>query len=85
MLSQHFHLFKGTSMTKFTDKLHKAGNGMWQKSMKHPFIKELQSGELQIETFRFYLLQDRYYLNKFSELHELLQQKLLIRRLASFY
>lgn len=71
-------------MTKFTDKLHEAGNGMWQKSMKHPFIKELQSGELPIETFRFYLLQDRYYLNEFSKLHELIATKTANKETSEF-
>lgn len=34
----------------FTDRLHEAGKALWHKSMVHPFIKELQSGELPIAT-----------------------------------
>ena len=59
----------------FTDQLHEAGALLWHKSLEHPFIKELQSGELPIATFKFYLLQDRYYLREFSKLHELIAAK----------
>lgn len=59
----------------FTDRLHEAGKALWHESMVHPFIKELQSGELPIATFKFYLLQDRYYLREFSKLHKLIAAK----------
>lgn len=62
-------------MIEFTDRLHQAGSALWQKSMEHPFIKGLQSGKLPIETFRFYLLQDRYYLREFSKLHKAIATK----------
>ena len=60
----------------FTDRLHQAGKALWHKSMVHPFIKELESGELPIATFKFYLLQDRYYLREFSKLHGLIATKM---------
>ncbi|WEV51057.1 thiaminase II [Lactobacillus sp. ESL0731] len=56
-------------MTEFTDQLHQAASSLWQKSMVHPFVQELKSGELPMTKFRFYLLQDRYYLNEFSKFH----------------
>lgn len=62
-------------MTEFTDQLHQVASSLWQKSMKHPFVQELQSGELPLAKFRFYLLQDRYYLNQFSEFHRAIAAK----------
>ncbi|PWG00079.1 thiaminase II [Levilactobacillus bambusae] len=54
----------------FTVQAHKATEAIWQASKDHPFIKQLQAGTLPIETFRFYLLQDRYYLEQFANIHE---------------
>lgn len=47
----------------------------WEGSFHHPFITELQSGELAPEIFRYYLLQDRYYLEHFSKLYDLIAAK----------
>lgn len=41
----------------------------WDGSFEHPFIKELHEGTLKDEVFRYYLLQDRYYLEHFSQLY----------------
>ncbi|MDF7671766.1 thiaminase II [Lactobacillus sp. ESL0701] len=62
-------------MTKFTEQLHQAASSLWQKSMEHPFVQGLKSGELPLTKFRFYLLQDRYYLNQFSEFHRAIAAK----------
>ncbi|KAF1298861.1 thiaminase II [Enterococcus sp. JM4C] len=37
--------------------------------MRHPFIKELQKGTLAEDKFRFYLIQDYFYLQAFAEIH----------------
>lgn len=42
----------------------------WEGSFKHPFIVQLQEGTLPIENFRYYLIQDSYYLRHFSALYE---------------
>ncbi|MGM0123390.1 thiaminase II [Enterococcus sp. AZ194] len=55
----------------FTEKIRKKAEPIWQKSMQHPFIKELQRGELAEDKFRFYLIQDHFYLNAFTEIHKL--------------
>ena len=44
----------------------------WEGSFQHPFIQELQAGTLAMEKFRYYLLQDRYYLEHFSKLYALI-------------
>ncbi|MGL9727971.1 thiaminase II [Enterococcus sp. DIV0756] len=41
----------------------------WEKSFEHPFIQRLAAGDLESEIFRYYLLQDRYYLEHFSKLY----------------
>ncbi|MDF0480005.1 thiaminase II [Vagococcus sp. PNs007] len=47
----------------------------WEGSFEHPFIKELASGKLAHEKFRYYLIQDRYYLEHFSKIHFMLAEK----------
>ncbi|ADQ14169.1 TenA family protein [Halanaerobium hydrogeniformans] len=36
----------------------------WLKVVKHPFVDEIYRGKLAEETFKFYLIQDHYYLNQ---------------------
>lgn len=36
----------------------------WLKVVKHPFVDQIYRGELAEEIFKFYLLQDHYYLNQ---------------------
>ncbi|WP_416353438.1 thiaminase II [Agrilactobacillus fermenti] len=47
----------------------------WEGSFTHPFIKELVAGDLASTAFRYYLLQDRYYLEHFSKIHLLIAQQ----------
>lgn len=42
----------------------------WEGSFNHPFILQLQDGTLPIENFRYYLIQDAYYLRHFSALYK---------------
>lgn len=60
---------------EFTTQLRQAASDLWQKSMQEPFIKELKNGKLPLDIFRFYLLQDRYYLAEFSKLHQLIADR----------
>ena len=46
----------------FTELAREKSSIFWERSFEHPFIQELVSGELAPEVFRYYLLQDRYYL-----------------------
>lgn len=54
----------------FTDQLHEQAATLWQQSFDHPFIQQISAGTLPKAVFRFYLLQDRYYLSEFGKLHE---------------
>jgi len=47
----------------------------WEGSFEHPFITALAAGNLDSEIFRYYLLQDRYYLEHFSKLYNLIAEQ----------
>ncbi|MGX7264006.1 thiaminase II [Enterococcus crotali] len=53
----------------FTEEVRASAEKIWQESKEHPFISELKAGTLSPEIFRFYLIQDRYYLEQFSKIH----------------
>ncbi|MGO2099764.1 thiaminase II [Vagococcus salmoninarum] len=59
----------------FSEELHAATVEIWQASKDHPFIQELVAGTLPEEIFRYYLLQDCYYLIQFGNAHVLLAEK----------
>lgn len=56
-------------MSKITDTMRKQSEPLWESSFNHPFIKQLSAGSLPQQTFRYYLKQDRYYLQNFADLH----------------
>lgn len=55
----------------FTDQAHANAQALWDASKRHPFIQQLQAGTLPAATFRYYLIQDHYYLHEFGKLHDL--------------
>lgn len=65
----------GEELAMFAEKARNQANAYWEGSFDHPFIKQLQAGTLPAEVFRYYLLQDRYYLEHFSHLHRLIGEK----------
>lgn len=60
---------------KFTGKARKESSEFWEKSLHHPFIQELHAGTLSERNFRYYLLQDRYYLNQLRDIYSLIGQQ----------
>lgn len=54
----------------FTTEARAAAEELWEKSKKHAFIQEIQAGTLPSAVFRYYLLQDRYYLEQFAKIHQ---------------
>ncbi len=44
------------------DRLRKDSNTVWKTIIEHPFVVELYRGELPLEKFNFYILQDYHYL-----------------------
>lgn len=59
----------------FSTELHASTKRIWQDSKEHPFVQELVAGTLPEEIFRYYLLQDCYYLIQFGKAHLLLAEK----------
>lgn len=59
----------------FTAKARQAAAASWQGSFSHPFITELQLGTLKEDVFRYYLVQDHYYLHHFNKLYTLIAQQ----------
>lgn len=53
----------------FSQELHTATKAIWQESKNHPFVQELVAGTLPEDIFRYYLLQDCYYLIQFGKAH----------------
>jgi len=47
---------------KTSDRLRKDTDFIWKKILCHPFVKELYKGDLPLEKFKFYILQDYHYL-----------------------
>ncbi|GCF94881.1 aminopyrimidine aminohydrolase [Enterococcus florum] len=56
----------------FTEMARKEAAAYWDGSFEHPFVRSLAEGNLSAEVFRYYLLQDRYYLEHFSKLYGLI-------------
>lgn len=56
-------------MAKITDTMREQAEPLFEASFNHPFVKQLSSGSLPQQTFRYYLKQDRYYLQNFAALH----------------
>ncbi|MDU5459926.1 MAG: TenA family protein, partial [Streptococcus mitis] len=60
---------------EFTDIAMELSKEAWQTSFHHPFVLQLQEGNLDLSIFRYYLIQDAYYLKAFSEAYHLLADK----------
>ena len=60
---------------EFTDIAMELSKEAWQASFHHPFVLQLQKGKLDPSIFRYYLIQDAYYLNAFSKAYHLLADK----------
>lgn len=56
---------------KFTDELREATRNSWEQSLNHPFVKGIANGDLPLETFKNYILQDIYYLKHYAKAHAL--------------
>lgn len=55
----------------FTDSLKEKTKESWQKSLNHPFVQGIVTGELPLDTFKYYILQDIYYLKHYGKIHAL--------------
>lgn len=53
---------------KFTQEMRLECDGLWQASFDHPFVKGIADGSLPVEIFRYYVMQDAYYLTNFAKM-----------------
>lgn len=55
----------------FTDSLKEATKESWDQSLHHPFVQGIVNGDLPLDTFKYYILQDIYYLKHYGKIHAL--------------
>lgn len=58
-------------MMKFSEEIRQEVDHIWEASFNHPFVKGIGDGTLRLECFRFYVLQDAYYLSHFARVQAL--------------
>ncbi len=54
-----------------TDRLHKAAAPVWEKCLNHPFVTGIGDGTLDVEKFKFFMLQDYLYLFDYAKVFAL--------------
>ncbi|WP_257349915.1 thiaminase II [Pseudalkalibacillus decolorationis] len=55
----------------FSQQIRKEADRIWEASFEHPFVKGIGDGTLPLEKFRYYVLQDSYYLSHFARVQAL--------------
>ena len=53
----------------FIDELIEENNDIWKQYLNHPFVVEMANGTLDIEKYRYYLIQDTLYLKEFGRVY----------------
>jgi len=53
---------------KLSSQCLQASKELWDASFNHPFVKGIGTGELSLEKFKHYVLQDSYYLSNFAKI-----------------
>lgn len=51
----------------FCEEIRRETNLFWENSFEHPFVKGIVEGTLPVEKFKFYMLQDAYYLKHYTK------------------
>ena len=54
-----------------SDRLHEAAAPIWEKCLRHPFVTGIGDGTLDVEKFRFFMLQDYLYLLDYAKVFAL--------------
>lgn len=54
---------------RFSEELRERTKDSWDKSVNHPFVKDIAKGDLPLETFKNYIMQDIYYLKHYGKVH----------------
>lgn len=56
---------------KFTEQLRQEADASWEASFRHPFVQGIADGSLPLDCFRYYVLNDSYYLSVFAQVQGL--------------
>lgn len=56
---------------KLADRLYNSTETLWMSYLEHPFVKGIAEGTLDIDRFRFYMVQDYRYLLEYSKVFAL--------------
>ncbi|MBE1445066.1 thiaminase II [Paenibacillus sp. OAS669] len=56
---------------KFSQELRQAVEDSWNASFHHPFVQGIANGTLPLQCFRYYVLNDAYYLSQFARVQSL--------------
>ena len=71
---------------RLTDRLYRSVEDIWMGYLQQPFVKELGDGTLDVEKFRFYMIQDYRYLLQYAKVFALgvvkTEEEGLMRRFA---
>ena len=54
---------------RFSEQLREKTKSSWDKSLNHPFVRGIAEGDLPLETFKNYIMQDIYYLKHYGKVH----------------
>lgn len=61
----------GGFFMKLTDQLYESAKDIWDSYYEHPFVKGIGTGFLDIDKFRFYMIQDYLYLLDYAKVFAL--------------
>ena len=53
---------------RFTERLRQQGAGIWDAQHRHPFVRGIGDGTLELEKFKFWLRQDYVFLTEYARL-----------------
>lgn len=56
---------------KLTDRMRAAADDIWRKCLDHPFVRGIGDGTLDVEKFRYFMLQDYLYLFDYARVFAL--------------
>lgn len=72
---------------QLTEKLFESSKAIWENYLEQPFVKELGEGTLDLEKFRYYMIQDYRYLLQYAKVFALgvvkSNDEALMRRFAA--
>jgi thiaminase (transcriptional activator TenA) len=58
-------------MSAFSSVLRKKAEIIWEANLQHPFVAGIANGELSLDCFKYYVMQDAYYLSHFARVQAL--------------